>query len=117
MGTGCTLQASLKMRCDNSGDEYVVGASYITPERVNVLKSTRGDDKTYTSESWGLKLPADGKGPVSTAARSGAEIVIEDPASDDGFHRKDLAKEFKVGRCHFVPCRDGVLEYGVGGVA
>jgi len=99
------------------GDEYVVGASYITPERVNVLKSTRGDDKTYTSESWGLKLPADGKGPVSTAARSGAEIVIEDPASDDGFHRKDLAKEFKVGRCHFVPCRDGVLEYGVGGVA
>jgi len=54
---------------------------------------------------------------LNGSARSGAEIVIEDPASDHGFHRKDLAKEFKVGRCHFVPCRDGVLEYGVGGVA
>lgn len=99
------------------GHEYVVGATYITPERANMLKATRGDDKSYTSESWGFKLPADGKGPVSTAARAGADVVIENPASEYGFYRKDLAKEFEVGQCHFVPCKDGVLEYGIGGAA
>lgn len=99
------------------GNEYVVGASYLTPERESALKALRGDDRSYTSESWGFKLPADGKGPVSTAARSGLEVVIEDPSQEEGFHRRHLAKEFRVGQCHFVPCRDGVLEYGVGGRA
>lgn len=98
-------------------DEFVVGASYITPERANVLKLMRGDDKSYTSESVGFKLNAKGQGPVSTAARSGTEIIIEDPCTEDVFLRKDLAKEFKIGQCHFVPCKDGVLEYGVGGRA
>merc|ERR1719343_988405 len=37
-------------------DEYVVGASYIIPERVNALKQIRGDDKSYTSESHAFKL-------------------------------------------------------------
>jgi len=98
-------------------DKYQVGASYLVPERENLLKALRGDDKSYTSESWRFQLPADGAGPVATAARSGMEIVVDDPATKEGFFRADLAKEFKVGKCHFVPCKDGVLEYGVGGLA
>merc|ERR1712183_716022 len=95
-------------------DNFEVGASYVLPERVRALKSKRGDDKTYTSESLSLKIPVDSQGPVATAARSGKESVLEDPAANRFFKRAALAKEFNVGNCHFVPCRDGVLEYGTG---
>jgi len=95
------------------GDDWVVGASYVTPERVRALKAARGDDKSYTSESAAWKLDASGLGPVATAARSGKEVVIEDPATDSSVKRADLAKEFNIGSCHFLPCKDGVLEYGI----
>jgi len=98
------------------GDEFVVGASYVIPERVRALKAARGDDKSYTSESALVKIPVDSEGPVATAARSGKEITLEDPTADSNsnFRRASLAKEFNIGTCHFVPCRDGVLEYGTG---
>merc|ERR1711862_125025 len=96
------------------GDEYSVGASYVIPEREAALRQVRGDDKTYTSESHSFKLSADGKGPVATAARSGVTVILEDPTKDSTFQRQELAKEFNVGQCHFVPCKDGVLEYGTG---
>jgi len=95
------------------GDDWVVGASYVTPERVRALKAARGDDKSYTSESAAWKLDASGLGPVATAGRSGKEVVIEDPATDSSVKRADLAKEFNIGSCHFLPCKDGVLEYGI----
>ena len=40
-------------------------------------------------------------------------MVIED-ASNSKMKRASLAKEFNIGNIHFVPCRDGVLEYGTG---
>ena len=98
------------------GDNYECGASFVLPERVRALKTARGDDKSYTSESQGMKFPADGQGPIATAARSGKEIVIEDASSaaPEKYKRAGLAKEFNVKNVHFVPCRDGVIEYGVG---
>lgn len=96
------------------GEEYVVGASYVLPERVRALKAARGDDKTYASESESVKIPADSLGPVATSARSGKEIILEDPSTDPNFKRADLAKEFNMGNFHFVPCKDGVLEWGKG---
>jgi len=96
------------------GDEFVVGASYVLPERVQALKAARGDDKSYTSESASVKIPAGGVGPVATAARSGKELTLQNPATDPNFKRASLAKEFNIGSCHFVPCKDGVLEYGKG---
>jgi hypothetical protein len=108
--------ASHAILWSKQGDEWVVGASYVTPERVRALKAARGDDKSYTSESAAWKIDASGLGPVATAGRSGKDIVIEDPANEPSFKRAGLAKEFNVGSCHFVPCRDGVLEYGIGRV-
>eukprot|EP00931_Biecheleriopsis_adriatica_P099020 TRINITY_DN7325_c0_g1_i1.p1 TRINITY_DN7325_c0_g1~~TRINITY_DN7325_c0_g1_i1.p1 ORF type:complete len:656 (-),score=128.38 TRINITY_DN7325_c0_g1_i1:137-2020(-) len=96
------------------GDEWVVGASYVTPERLRALKVARGDERSYTSESEKRKISVKSFGPVATAGRSGKEIVLQDPASVPNFKRKDLAQEFNIGSCHFVPCRDGVLEYGIG---
>merc|ERR1712014_484444 len=65
-----------------NGDEYEVGASYVVPERIAALKAARGDDKSYTSESYAFKLDANGTGPVATAARSGVTQFVEDPASE-----------------------------------
>jgi hypothetical protein len=95
------------------GNEYVSGASYVIPERVRTLKATRGDDKTYTTESLKMAFPADGEGPIAVTARSGKEMVIND-VGNSKMKRAALAKEFNVGNLHFVPCRDGVLEYGTG---
>jgi len=94
---------------------YVAGASYVVPERLRVLKETRGDDKTYTSESLGMTFPADGDGPIAVTARSGKAMVIDAPEQAN-MKRAELAKEFNIGDIHFVPCRDGVLEYGTGAV-
>jgi len=96
------------------GDHFEVGASYVLPERLRALRAARGDDKSYTSESALVQIPAESMGPVATAARSGKEITLEDPAADPKFKRASLAAEFNIGRCHFVPSRDGVLEYGTG---
>jgi len=90
---------------------YVCGADYVLPERLRALKG-RGIDSSYTSESEAMRFPADGPGPVATAARSGAEIVIENPDMNPAFKRAALAKKYGVGNIHFVPCKDGVLEYG-----
>lgn len=84
-----------------------------------------------------MTFDANGDGPIATAARSGTEIVIEDASailginraattslllksggdSTEAFKRAGLAKDFNVHNIHFVPCKDGVLEYGVGTVA
>merc|ERR1712048_887775 len=61
-----------------------------------------------------LKEFRGGDGPVAMAARSGVTVVVEDPSKESNFKRRELAKEFNIGSCHFVPCRDGVLEYGTG---
>jgi hypothetical protein len=95
------------------GNEYVAGASYLIAERVRALKASRDDGKSYTTESMAMSFPADGAGPIATTARSGKEMVIVD-ASNSNMKRADLAKEFNIGNIHFVPCRDGVLEYGTG---
>jgi len=95
------------------GDEYVSGASYLTTERERALLSLRSDGKSYTSESIKMSFPKDGDGPIAIAARSGKEVVIED-AANSKMKRAALAQEFNIGNLHFVPCRDGVLEYGRG---
>merc|ERR1712006_33344 len=94
-------------------NKYVAGASYLIAERVRALAGTRSDGKSYTTESVSMTFPADGNGPIATTARSGKEMVIED-ASKSNMKRAELAKEFNIGNIHFVPCRDGVLEYGTG---
>jgi hypothetical protein len=93
------------------GDVYVSGAWFLTVERVRALKASGGDGKSYTSESITMSFPATGDGPIATAARSGKEVVIKD-ASNSKMKRVELAKTYNVGDVHFVPCKDGVLEYG-----
>jgi hypothetical protein len=49
-------------RLDGAGKNFVWGADYVLPERQRMLKNSRGDDKSFTSESKDMKFPADGQG-------------------------------------------------------
>ena len=40
------------------------------------------------------------------------DSLIPTHAQDFCFARRELAKQFGVRDIHFVPCREGVLEYG-----
>ena len=95
------------------GDKFVWGAGYTLPERLRALANA-GKKSCFSAESSKFSFPVDGKGPVATAARSGKEVVIVDPADDANFKRAAVAKEYGIGNLHFVPCKDGVLEYGLG---
>jgi hypothetical protein len=95
------------------GDKFVWGAGYSLPERLRALANA-GKRSNFVQESSRFSFAADGKGPVATAARSGKEVVIVDPEDDPNFKRADIAREYGIGNLHFVPCEDGVLEYGIG---
>jgi len=70
----------------------------------------RRDDSTFASESRNIKVKANGRGPIATAARTGEEQVVTNTTT---MVRADLAKEFSIKRITFVPLTSGqVLEYG-----
>jgi len=94
------------------GDKFVCRGDYVLPERVRALRQSRGDSKSYTSESEEYVFDANGEGPIAKAFRTRTEVVIEGAATSSVFKRRELAEEFGVGNIHFVPTEDGVLEYG-----
>lgn len=93
-------------------DRYVVRGDFVVPERLRALRQSRGDDDSYTSRSEDLVLSANGEGPIATAQRSGKEVIIDDASTAVNYRRRELALEFGINNCHFVPLEQGVLEYG-----
>ena len=79
------------------GEEYVVAADFVRPARALALKAARGDEKTFSSETRGVKIPKSGDNMVATAAASGKEEVLQNPEASSTFKRASLAKEFNVG--------------------
>merc|ERR1719230_12963 len=63
------LGASYCMYWAKDGDQFKVTADYVSDSRKKLLRETRGDDKTFCSESRGVTLDANGDGPVATAFR------------------------------------------------
>jgi hypothetical protein len=90
------------------GDKFVCRGDYVLPERVRALRQSRGDSKSYTSESEEYVFDANGEGPIAKAFRTRTEVVIEGAATSSVFKRRELAEEFGVGNIHFVPTEDGV---------
>jgi len=93
-----------------SRKEYTIKANHVTTARRAALKQVRGDDKTFCSESTAFKIPAEGQGPIATAARTGETVVVDDVST---MKRAALAQEFQINKFRFVPVEGGVLEYGV----
>jgi hypothetical protein len=90
-------------------DKFVVATDFTTEARKKAMRQVRGDDKLFATESRRFSLPADGKGPIATAYRTGSQVTIKDTST---MQRAELAKEFGIKKIHFVPVANGVLEYG-----
>merc|ERR1711871_1319562 len=103
------LGASYCLFWQNKNMQFSVVAEYTTASRKEALQQTRGDSKTFASESKAFFLDAKGDGPVATAARTGEEVVISDVST---MKRASLAREFGIAKVHLVPVEGGVLEYG-----
>mmetsp|Transcript_101968 Transcript_101968/g.287826 ORF Transcript_101968/g.287826 Transcript_101968/m.287826 type:complete len:644 (+) Transcript_101968:65-1996(+) len=91
---------------------YVVGAGFVTPDHKRALRNARDDDTSFADVSQLFEEPSDDTNYAWRAATSGKEIIIKDPANDPNLQRSVFAKEFRINEIRFVPCKDGVLEYG-----
>ena len=110
-----------------SGGDYVMQASYEAPAGTALLSRLRGDGDSFVKRSKSMRFQVEGTGPVSTAAREEAEVVVV--MGDDGvakstvngctktgknvLKRADDMIEFDLSSIHFVPVEGGVFEYGV----
>ena len=103
--------ASYYMFWQLHGDHFEIVAEYVTATRKEALRKARGDDQTFCSVSRSMKLLASGNGPVATTARTGKKMVV-DERTIHTMRRAALAQQFGIARIHFIPCEDGVLEYG-----
>lgn len=83
---------------------------FTTEARKKALRQVRRDDLTFASESRLIRVDANGRGPLATAARTKEEQVVTDTTT---MVRAALATEFSIKRITFVPLPSGeVLEYG-----
>mmetsp|Transcript_48369 Transcript_48369/g.121881 ORF Transcript_48369/g.121881 Transcript_48369/m.121881 type:complete len:678 (-) Transcript_48369:9-2042(-) len=106
------LGASYVMFWAEESGQFRVIADYACENWVKSIRSRRGDDKTFCSESKLFKLDASGDGPIATAARLGIELHINiDEALT--MKRAGLAREFGIKAMHVIPVPGGVLECGI----
>jgi len=95
------------------GDKITPTEHYVTPERRAFLKTQRGDDKNFGSESYGIELAKNESAIGRVWANGGAEVV-DKPGDDQQFARQQLAKDFKITKISLKACAGGVLEWGYG---
>ena len=91
--------------------EYEQAGSYETA--TNTLSKDKAGGQSYITASKMAKLSLFGKGPVAVCGQSNSVVSVPDTqAVALNFQRKELAKEWGVGRFTCVPLETGVLEYG-----
>merc|ERR1719460_2212179 len=120
--TGDTLQAALKMRCDNSGAAYAIYWANVRGELKAVADynaasykaelSARGLTQSFADASLSYVLTADGAGPVARVLQTGELEVVEDAQGDSRLKRRELATKYGVTKMAFAPFEDGVVEFG-----
>ena len=75
------------------GSKFEIDSHMTTSARVRALRTARGDEKTFSSESQRYKVNAEGKGPIATAARNRKEVILDDTST---MVRAKLAQEFSI---------------------
>ena len=75
---------------DEEESAYRVKADYLSPDREAELRESRGDDRSYVTESRSVRLPAFNS-TAAIAVSSGRKVVV--PAAQS-LERRELAKEF-----------------------
>eukprot|EP00420_Gonyaulax_spinifera_P008667 CAMPEP_0197935330 /NCGR_PEP_ID=MMETSP1439-20131203/113141_1 /TAXON_ID=66791 /ORGANISM="Gonyaulax spinifera, Strain CCMP409" /LENGTH=114 /DNA_ID=CAMNT_0043558261 /DNA_START=60 /DNA_END=404 /DNA_ORIENTATION=+ len=82
------------------GDSYKVTADFAKPAHEKAL----GGEGSFADLSKQAVQPADGDGKIAVAARSGKEFLLSEG---------ELPHQKGMREVHVVPCKDGVLEYGM----
>eukprot|EP00418_Pyrodinium_bahamense_P089929 CAMPEP_0179041410 /NCGR_PEP_ID=MMETSP0796-20121207/16142_1 /TAXON_ID=73915 /ORGANISM="Pyrodinium bahamense, Strain pbaha01" /LENGTH=921 /DNA_ID=CAMNT_0020737773 /DNA_START=33 /DNA_END=2798 /DNA_ORIENTATION=- len=93
------------------GNTWRATADFTTPEREIAIRRRRNDGFTFCMKCRERVLTQNSL--VAQAAASGTELTCTDATTEESFERKDLAEEFTIKNIRFVPCEDGVLEYGL----
>mmetsp|Transcript_110024 Transcript_110024/g.354872 ORF Transcript_110024/g.354872 Transcript_110024/m.354872 type:complete len:656 (-) Transcript_110024:242-2209(-) len=106
------LGASYAMFWALQDEQFSVVADYTSESWAKDLRASRGDDKTFCSESRRLKIDAGGSEPVAETANLGIEIRVT-VAESLTLQRKALAAEFGLKALHLMPVEGGVLECGI----
>ena len=106
------LGATYAVLWQRQGDVIRLVADYTTTSWQQLLHEARSDGNSFTSQSRGFELDANGQGPVATALRSRREVFVSN-APGSAMRRAQLASEYAIKRIHFTPM-DGnyVLESG-----
>ena len=95
------------------GDKITPVEHYVTPERRAYLKTLRGDDKNFGSESYGIAL-AKNESAIGRVWASGVGETVDQPGDDKQFARQQLAKNFNITKICLKAFAGGVLEWGFG---
>ena len=90
--------------------EYEQAGAYETT--ANKLSNDLAGGDSYISKSKMAKLSLTGKGPVAVCGQSNSVVDVPNTQTAANFQRKELAKEWGVGKFTCVPLETGVLEYG-----
>ena len=77
------------------------------------MKSKRGDDKSFPSESYGIELEKN-QSAIGRVWATGTAELVSKPGDDAGFARQALAKEFGINKITAEAKDGGVLEIGFG---
>jgi hypothetical protein len=73
------LGATYTLFWEKQGDKFVAIADYTTDARKAELKQSRGDDKSFSSESRKCTdIDAKGNGPIATAFKTGKDVTVVD---------------------------------------
>jgi len=124
VGFGPTAAANLRGVVDAEGAAYAIFWSakgskltptehYISSARAAFLKSKRGDDKSFPSESYGIELEKN-QSAIGRVWATGTAELVSKPGDDAGFARQSLAKEFGINKITAEAKDGGVLEIGFG---
>ena len=81
---------------DEESRTYSQAATFEIPRNRLTLKE--GVETSFLRECAGIKLDADGLGPVGSCGRSASTIVVADTSTSPNFKRRELAKEWGVGK-------------------
>ena len=72
------------------------------------MKTLRGDDKNFGTESYGIELAKD-ESAIGRVWASGRAETIDKPADDKQFARQQLAKDFNITKIYLKACAGDVL--------
>jgi hypothetical protein len=90
---------------------YVVAGSHTTKAHADAL-AAKGLITSFAEASRGFRLPATGKGPVATVARTAQPLFIAD-ARNSHMRRQGIIEQYSIRSICLVPTEGGVLEFGV----